>query len=42
LPKEKWSIPSNKKTSSLDQALLKKLLALPISYKIEVDPEDML
>jgi len=41
LPREKWLIPSNKKVSSLDDVLLKKLLALPISYKIEVDPEDM-
>ena len=39
---KKWSLPEISADSSLDKNLLEKLLSLPPSFSINVDPEDLL
>ncbi len=39
---KKWSLPEISAGSSLDQNLLLKLLSMPSSFEISVDPEDLL
>ena len=39
---KKWSVPDISGGSSIDENLLSKLLSLPPSFEILVDPEDLL
>ncbi|MEK7081186.1 MAG: hypothetical protein AAB902_02260, partial [Patescibacteria group bacterium] len=39
---QKWSLPEISAGSSIDEILLAKLLSLPPSFEIFVDPEDLL
>jgi primosomal protein N' (replication factor Y) len=39
---QKWSLPELSLNSSLDETLLAKLLSLPPSFEVFVDPEDLL
>lgn len=39
---EKWSLPELKTNSNIDENLLNKLLSLPATFEIFVDPEDLL
>jgi primosomal protein N' len=39
---QKWSLPEISSNSSIDENLLAKLLSLPPSFEIFVDPEDLL
>lgn len=39
---EKWSLPEISAGSSVDKNLLEKLLSLPPSFSVNVDPEDLL
>ena len=39
---EKWSLPSLTPRSSLDENLLTRLLSLPPSFSINIDPEDLM
>lgn len=38
----KWSLPELKENSAIDESLYKKLSALPPSFEVLVDPEDLL
>ncbi len=38
----KWSLPELKEDASIDENLLKKLTALPTSFDVLIDPEDLL
>ncbi len=42
LPRENWSIPELCGTGTIDTSLRERLLALPPSFKVEVDPENLL
>jgi hypothetical protein len=38
----KWSVPELSMGSTIDEELFKKLSALPFSFEVSVDPEDLL
>jgi len=40
--KENWSLPEITANGKLDQNLLNRLKSLPLSYTIQVDPDDLL
>ncbi len=42
LDPKKWSLPELSLNSSIDENLLQKLLSLPPSFEVTVDPEDLL
>jgi hypothetical protein len=39
---KKWSLPEISAYSALDENLLSKILSLPLSFEVFVDPEDLL
>ena len=39
---QKWSLPELKENSAIDENLFKKLSALPFTFEVTVDPEDLL
>lgn len=42
MDRKKWSLPELSHGSSIDENLLAKLLSLPFSFSVNVDPEDLL
>ena len=42
IKREKWSLPELSANSSIEKSLLERLLSLPPSFSIKIDPEDLI